>query len=455
MEKIKNKFKYICQNCGYESAKWLGKCPECNNWNSFVEEQVINEKTKRYSFKTSRESQLLSILDVESKKEERYSTGINELNKVLGGGVVVGSLVLIGGEPGIGKSTLVLQMSNEISKKYGLVLYVSGEESVSQIKMRANRLKVLSKDLYLVSETNIKIIEKHIEDIKPKVVIIDSIQTVFNDDIPSAPGSVSQVRENATKLMYLSKGEGISIFLIGHVTKEGSIAGPRVLEHLVDTVLYFEGDKNHNFRILRSYKNRFGPTNEIAVFEMQENGLREVTNPSEIFLSERSVDSSGSVVVPAMEGTRPFLVEIQALVSPAYFGMPQRRCNGVDYNRFPLLVAVLEKRVGFNLANLDIFVNVAGGITVEEPAADLGVIVAIISNIKDFPTDPKAVCFGEVGLSGEVRAVSHVDERIKEATRLGFNKCIIPESNKKNLSLKDNSSIIGIKNVREVLKMIF
>jgi len=452
---MKAKVKFVCQHCGYESARWLGKCSECNSWNSFVEEKMITEKSQKYTFEAGKTSKVSAITDIEGREEDRYNTGINELNKVLGGGLVIGSLVLIGGEPGIGKSTLVLQMCNELSKKYGTVLYISGEESISQIKMRANRLKAVSKDIFLVSETNIKVIEKHIYETKPRVVIIDSIQTIFNEDIPSAPGSVSQVRENATKLMYISKGSGISIFLVGHVTKDGSIAGPRVLEHLVDTVLYFEGDKNHNFRILRSYKNRFGPANEIAVFEMAEGGLKEVENPSALFLAERTADASGSVIISAMEGTRPFLVEIQALVSPSYFGMPQRRASGVDYNRFTLLAAVLEKRGGFNLANQDIFVNVAGGVSVDEPAADLGVVIAIASSIRDIPTDSKTVCFGEVGLGGEIRAVSQVTERIKEAARLGFSRCIVPQSNMNGLVMKDKIQVTGARYIREVLNTIF
>lgn len=451
---MKEKSRFVCQHCGYESAKWLGKCSECNSWNSFVEEKAVTAKSQKYTFEAGKASKVSAITDIENKEEDRYSTGIKELDKVLGGGLVVGSLVLIGGEPGIGKSTLVLQMCEELSKKYGSVLYISGEESTSQIKMRANRLKATSKNIFLVSETNIKAIEKHIYETKARVVIVDSIQTMFNEDIPSAPGSVSQVRENAAKLMYISKGSGVSIFLVGHVTKEGAIAGPRVLEHLVDTVLYFEGDKNHNFRILRSYKNRFGPANEIAVFEMSESGLKEVENPSALFLAERSPDSSGSVIIAAMEGTRPFLVEIQALVSPSYFGMPQRRASGLDYNRFTLLAAVLEKRGGFNLGNQDIFVNVAGGVSVDEPAADLGVVVAIASSIRDVATDPKTVCFGEVGLGGEIRAVSQVVERIKEASRLGFSRCIIPESNKKGLVVKEKIEVVGARYIREVIKMI-
>ncbi|MCX5776841.1 MAG: DNA repair protein RadA [Candidatus Firestonebacteria bacterium] len=452
---MKSKIKYVCQHCGYESARWLGKCPECNSWSSFVEEKSVTEKSQKYTFEAGKTSKVSAITDIEAREEDRYNTGINELNKVLGGGLVIGSLVLIGGEPGIGKSTLVLQMCNELSKKYGSVLYISGEESISQIKMRATRLKAISKNIFLVSETNIKVIEKHIYETKPKVVIIDSIQTIFNEDIPSAPGSVSQVRENATKLMYISKGSGVSIFLVGHVTKDGAIAGPRVLEHLVDTVLYFEGDKNHNFRLLRSYKNRFGPANEIAVFEMGEGGLKEVENPSALFLAERTAETSGSVIIAAMEGTRPFLVEIQALVSPSYFGMPQRRASGLDYNRFTLLAAVLEKRGGFNLANQDIFVNVAGGVSVDEPAADLGVIVAIASSIRDVPTEPKTVCFGEVGLGGEIRAVSQVTERIKEAVRLGFTRCIVPQSNMNGLIIKDKIKVEGAKYIRDVLNIVF
>ncbi len=452
----KDKIAFVCQECGYESSRWLGRCPACDKWNTFVEEKKFKPKESRNSGLSGGMTEAVSIAEIDSKEENRYTTGIKELDKVLGGGLVIGSLVLVGGEPGIGKSTLVLQMCHELSKKYGPVLYISGEESVQQIKLRATRLGALSKDLLLVSETNIALIEKHIEQINPKAVVIDSIQTMYNEEIPSAPGSVSQVRENAAKLMYLSKGKGVSIFLIGHVTKEGALAGPRVLEHLVDTVLYFEGDKNHNFRILRSYKNRFGPANEIAVFEMRETGLIEVENPSEVFLRERTSDTSGSVIVAAMEGTRPFLVEIQALVSPSYFGMPQRRCSGVDYNRFTLLSAVLEKRGGFSVGNQDIFVNVAGGVSIDEPAVDLGVVLAIASNIKDYPADPKTVVFGEVGLAGEVRAVSQVNERIKEAERLGFTQCVIPFSNIKGINLKKSAcQITGVKNITEALRAVF
>jgi len=408
-----------------------------------VEEKTVTEKSQKYTFEAGKTSKVSAITDIEGREEDRYNTGINELNKVLGGGLVIGSLVLIGGEPGIGKSTLVLQMCNELSKKYGSVLYISGEESISQIKMRANRLKAVSKDIFLVSETNIKVIEKHIYEAKPKVVIIDSIQTIFNEDIPSAPGSVSQVRENATKLMYISKGSGVSIFLVGHVTKDGSIAGPRVLEHLVDTVLYFEGDKNHNFRILRSYKNRFGPANEIAVFEMAEGGLKEVENPSVLFLAERTADASGSVIISAMEGTRPFLVEIQALVEKSLYGNPVRRASGFDVNRLQMLSAILSKRAGLQLGDQDIYVNVIGGIEISEPGADLAVCAAIVSASAGIADQISTVYIGEVGLGGEIRSVPDCERRLAEAVRFGITNAVIPKKGKqspfgKNFSISKN-----------------
>jgi DNA repair protein RadA/Sms len=361
LKSSKTKLRFFCQSCGYESVKWLGKCPDCNAWNSFVEESVSSAPSKIDKFKSETRDIPKSILDIENKTEDRMLTGIAEFDRVLGGGIVSGSFVLIGGEPGIGKSTLLLQASNEFSKKYGTVLYVSGEESSIQTRIRAERIGSLSKDLLVVSETNLDSIDEHIKKINPKLVVIDSIQTIFRSDLNSSPGSVSQVRESAASIMYIAKGRNIPIFLVGHVTKDGSIAGPRVLEHIVDTVLYFEGDRFHSFRILRAYKNRFGPTDEIAVFEMVENGLKEINNPSDIFLSDRLNDkASGSVVIATLEGTRPILVEVQALTSTTYFGIPQRKTTGTDYNRFAILIAVLEKRAGFHLGTLDIFVNVVG-----------------------------------------------------------------------------------------------
>lgn len=453
MAKIKKEdIKFVCQNCGFESIKWLGKCPECLEWNTFVEE-VIKSFPVRQKFQSEIREYPKSILEVENKSEERLTTGINEFDRVLGGGIVNGSFVLIGGEPGIGKSTLLLQASNEISKKYGTTLYVSGEESSLQTRLRAGRLGSLSKDLFVVSETNLETIDEHIVKLNPKFVVIDSIQTVFRNDLSSSPGSVGQVRESAASLMNIAKGRNIPIFLVGHVTKDGSIAGPRVLEHIVDTVLYFEGDRFHSFRILRAYKNRFGPTDEIAVFEMVESGLKEISNPSAIFLSERLDKVAGSVVVATIEGTRPILVEVQALISTTYFGIPQRKTSGIDYNRFSVLLAVLEKRAGFHLGSLDVFVNVVGGVKIVEPASDLSVAVAVASSIKDSPVSNEFVIIGELGLGGEIRGVTQIERRINEAKRLGFKKCIIPFHNIKSIKI-DEIEIKGVKTINEALSIL-
>lgn len=416
MGKIKTVF--ICQECGYESLKWMGKCPGCGSWNSMVEE--VQQKEKDIVSTVVTVSKPLTINEIEVYEEERYTTSLEELDRVLGGGVVKGSLILVGGDPGIGKSTLLLQVASNVSSKGKFVLYVSGEESAKQIKLRAKRIDIKEENLYILSETNLLAIEKYIEEIKPDLVIIDSIQTIYRPELQSAPGSVSQVREATSVLMRIAKTLGVAIFIVGHVTKEGSIAGPRVLEHMVDTVLYFEGDRYHTYRILRAVKNRFGSTNEIGVFEMREKGLIEIKNPSELLLSGRPKNVSGSCVVCSMEGTRPVLVEIQALTCATAFGMPRRMATGVDYNRVTLLMAVLEKRVGMQVQTYDAYVNVAGGLKLDEPACDLGIICSIASSFRNLPIDPKTIVVGEVGLTGEVRGVSLIEKRIFEAKNLAF-----------------------------------
>src|SRR4030042_1669938 len=437
---------YQCQSCGYASPKWLGKCPDCGEWNTLVEERketVPSRLSLPAQFRKS-EPQLLSA--IKAGYGQRTSTGIRELDRVLGGGVVTGSVVLVGGDPGIGKSTMLLQAIAGLSK-YGQVLYVSGEESPEQIKIRAERLSVNSDDIILLSETSLRSILDAAMKLAPKAIVIDSIQTVYTEEILSAPGSVSQVRECAAKLMLFAKKSDIPVFLVGHVTKEGAIAGPRVLEHIVDTVLYFEGDRGHSYRILRTVKNRFGSTNEIGIFEMSDSGLREIENPSELFLLERPQNVSGSTVVAALEGTRPLMVEIQSLVSQTNFGMPRRTTIGVDFNRVNLLVAVLEKRAGLHLGGMDIFVNVVGGLRIIEPAVDLGVISAIASSLKDIPIDPKTFVFGEIGLSGEIRAIAQAEIRIKEASKIGFKKALMPMGNADKIKGSFGLEIIGVKDV--------
>lgn len=423
---------FRCQSCGYQSQKWLGKCPDCGGWSTLVEEQVAPAPSRpngRPGFRT--DTSPVKISDITENVEERLHTGIGELDRVLGGGIVPGSLVLVGGDPGIGKSTLLLQACGRIGNEH-VILYVSGEESPRQIRMRANRLGCLPENLYLFPETNLENILPKIEALNPSVVVVDSVQTLYTDLLQSAPGSIGQVRETAAQLMVVGKKLGIPIILVGHVTKDGTIAGPRVLEHIVDTVLYFEGERGHAFRVLRAVKNRFGSTNEIGLFEMRGDGLSEVTNPSELFLSDRQSGISGGVVTPAMEGTRPLLVEVQALVSPSNFQLPRRTCTGVDYNRTSLLLAILEKRGGLNLAGEDVFVNVAGGVKIDETAIDLAVIAAVASSFRDKPVDPKTIVFGEVGLGGEVRSVPQVETRLKEAQKIGFRRCLLPPS--KNLA---------------------
>ena len=446
----KTQTKYVCQQCGYESPKWLGRCPDCDQWNTMVEEIT----TKASSAAKSRELTAIynppkPITEIVVGAHSRRTTGIGELDRVLGGGIVPGSVVLIGGDPGIGKSTLLTQVANSLSSPdaQSSTLYISGEESTEQIKLRANRLGVASDKLYLVSETNMEQIEACIHSLKPGAIIIDSIQTMYDPNIESAPATVSQVRASTSILIRIAKGSRIPIFIVGHVTKEGAIAGPRVLEHMVDTVLYFEGDRHQSYRILRAVKNRFGSTDELGIFEMQEEGLVEVANPSEIFLSERPLHGPGSVVAATLEGTRPLLVEVQALVAPSYFSAPRRMVTGVDFNRTMLILAVLEKRVGLSLANQDVFVNVAGGVKIMEPALDLAVAVAVASNLKEIPVDPNTVVIGEVGLAGEVRGVSQVDKRVKEAERLGFQRAIVPVNNAAKIDKRAGIHIAGADSV--------
>ncbi|MEK6683487.1 MAG: DNA repair protein RadA [Nitrospirota bacterium] len=448
------KTSFVCQHCGYSSPKWLGKCPDCNQWNSLQEETVSNAAPSRWMTTDRPPQKPLSITDITRSSDDRFSTGMGELDRVLGGGVVAGSMVLIGGDPGIGKSTLLLQAFQKISQDRP-VLYVSGEESPHQIKMRGERLGVASKNLLVLSETALEEILKAAQSLKPKAIVIDSIQTVYTGQITSAPGSVSQIREAAAQLMIHAKQTNTPTFLIGHVTKDGSIAGPRILEHMVDTVLYFEGDKGHPYRILRAVKNRFGSTNEIGVFEMKSLGLEEVSNPSELFLSERAANVAGSVVVSSIEGTRPILVELQALVSPTNFGLPRRMAIGVDPNRVLLLLAVLEKRAGLQLQGQDVFINVVGGMQIDEPAVDLGIVAAVASGFRERPMDPKTLIFGEVGLGGEVRAIHQAEVRLREAAKMGFKQCLLPERNRIRLNGVDGIDVIGVGHIREALEVLF
>ncbi|TFJ92895.1 DNA repair protein RadA [Lentibacillus salicampi] len=449
----KRKTKYVCQECGYESAKWMGKCPGCNNWNTLVEEIEASPAGGRHTM--SREGRYAdqpeSITSIETKKEPRITTGMKEFNRVLGGGIVPGSLALIGGDPGIGKSTLLLQISSQLADKQLPVLYISGEESTRQTKLRADRLGVSSDLLYVLAETNLLDIVNQIENIKPALVVIDSIQTIYREEVTSAPGSVSQVRESTSELMRVAKSHGIPIFIVGHVTKEGAIAGPRMLEHMVDAVLYFEGERHHTYRILRGVKNRFGSTHEMGIFEMKEEGLREVLNPSEIFLEERSQGAAGSTVVASMEGTRPVLVEIQALISPTSFGNPRRMATGIDTNRVPLLMAVLEKRVGLMLQNQDAYIKVAGGVKLDEPAIDLAVAVSIASSFRNQPTRPEDIVVGEVGLTGEIRRVARIEQRVQEAAKLGFKRVICPKKNLEGWSPPESIQVTGVDTVQEAL----
>jgi DNA repair protein RadA/Sms len=452
---VKRKTKFTCQACGYESAKWMGKCPGCGAWNTLTEEMEPSKSGRKLTFTASGDegTKPIKLKDVETVQEPRIKTDISEFNRVLGGGIVRGSLVLIGGDPGIGKSTLLLQISSYLSSKDQGVLYISGEESVKQTKLRAERLSVSSDALYVFAETDLEFITKSIEATNPSFVVVDSIQTIYHPEIQSAPGSVSQVRECTSALMRIAKTKGIAIFIVGHVTKEGAIAGPRLLEHMVDTVLYFEGERHHSYRILRAVKNRFGSTNEMGIFEMKEEGLEEVLNPSEIFLEERSKGAAGSTVVASMEGTRPVLVEIQALVSPTSFGNPRRMATGLDVNRVSLLMAVLEKRVGLLLQNQDAYLKVAGGVKLDEPAIDLAVAVSIASSFKDQASSATDILIGEVGLTGEIRRVSRIEQRVQEAAKLGFKRAIIPAKNIGNWSVPSDIELVGVEHVRQALQI--
>ena len=445
---------FFCQNCGHEETKWLGQCPMCKEWNTFVEEKVIASSVSA-SVKTDRdiEKKIVALSQVNTDEQKRFQTSMKEHDRVLGGGIAPGSLDLVGGDPGIGKSTLLLQVCQKLAKERQ-VLYISGEESLVQIKLRANRMGNFSDNMKLFCETNLGTIRDVIEKKQPEFVVIDSIQTMYSEEVASAPGSVSQVRESTNVFMQLAKGLGITIFIVGHVTKEGTVAGPRVLEHMVDTVLYFEGDRHASYRILRGVKNRFGSTNEIGVFEMRQNGLVEVENPSEYMLSGKPENASGSVVACSIEGTRPLLIEIQALVCDTNFGMPRRTATGTDYNRVNLLMAVLEKRIGLHLANCDAYVNIAGGIRMNEPAIDLGIVMAIVSSYKNRPVDERMIVFGEVGLSGEVRAVNMPEQRVAEAKKLGFETCVVPEVSLDMVKGIKGIKIIGVKTINDAMNLI-
>ena len=444
---------FFCQNCGHEESKWLGQCPVCRQWNTFVEEKVTPVKGNGQT-RSLQEAEVVTLASVRTDTEERTRTGIKELDRVLGGGIVPGSLVLVGGDPGIGKSTLLLQVCQRLSARKLKILYISGEESLKQIKLRANRMGEFTEELLLLCETNIEIIRSVIEKQKPALVVIDSIQTMYSEEVGSAPGSVSQVREATNIFMQIAKGMGISIFIVGHVTKEGTVAGPRVLEHMVDTVLYFEGDRHASYRILRGVKNRFGSTNEIGVFEMRQDGLREVENPSEFMLNGRPEHASGSVVACSMEGTRPILLEIQALVCRSNFGMPRRTAAGTDYNRVNLLMAVLEKRLGLPLSSYDAYVNIAGGIRINEPAVDLGIVMALVSSYKNRPVSEDVLVFSEVGLSGEVRAVNMPEQRVSEAKKLGFRTCILPAVSVDAVKNIQGIKVMGVRSINEAIDLM-
>jgi DNA repair protein RadA/Sms len=449
----KNKTKFVCQECGYESAKWMGKCMSCQQWNTFVEEADIKDQKGRVA-KGVTGGKPLTLSEISSFKEERYDTGIEEFNRVLGGGIINGSLVLVGGDPGIGKSTLLMQVAALAALGNKSVLYVSGEESPSQLKIRAERLSLLDSNFRIMAETNMAIIKKWVDDLKPDLLIIDSIQTVYDPDISSTPGSVSQVKEATSQIMNITKVSDMATFIIGHVTKQGAIAGPRILEHMVDTVLYFEGDNSGSYRILRAVKNRFGSTNEIGVFEMRDHGLKEVTNPSELFIEGGDKDAYGTVITASIEGTRPLLVEIQALIGHSSFGQPRRVTTGVDSNRISMLMAVIEKKMGMQLQNYDAYVNVIGGLQLKETAVDLAVLCAILSSYKEKAFDSNTLIIGEVGLTGEIRGVSHIEKRINEGKKLGFKIAIVPKTNLEVLSNIKGIKIIGVSNVSEIIKYL-
>jgi len=456
MVKKTSKTVFSCQACGYQTPKWMGKCPDCGEWQSFVEEIQSGKPGQRdRRILSASQPKPVPIDAIELEPEDRLLTGIREFDRVLGGGLVSGTLILIGGDPGIGKSTLMLQALYGIAENGRKVLYVSGEESVRQMRMRSQRLSALSSDLLVVSENEMESILLMAESVQPDVMVIDSIQTMYSPELTSAPGSVTQVRESAMQLMLMAKKTGTPIFLVGHVTKDGAIAGPRLLEHMVDTVLYFEGDRNHVFRILRAVKNRFGSTNEIGVFEMNETGLNEVANPSALFLSERPENAPGSVVTASMEGTRPILVELQALASSTSFGNPRRTILGIDQNRVALLVAVMEKKLGLHLMGHDIFINVAGGVKIDEPAVDMGIVSAVASSFLDRPIHKGTLIFGEVGLTGEIRGIGHVEIRVAEAKKMGFNRCLVPQSNLKQMTKIKGIELIGVKTVSEAIENLF
>ncbi len=452
----KSRSAFFCQECGYESPRWMGRCPGCGAWNTMVEEPVTRpDGPGPLAPDLGGGGEPVAIGDVAADDAERMETGMDELDRVLGGGIVPGSFVLVGGDPGIGKSTLLLQLAACVARRYGTVLYVSGEESARQIRLRADRIGTLEPRLLVLAETNLEAITRHAAQAAPRLLIVDSIQTVFRPDLPSAPGSVSQVRECAAHLLRVAKGQNIAVFVVGHVTKEGSLAGPRVLEHIVDTVLYFEGERHASFRVLRAVKNRFGSTNEIGIFEMRDSGLVPVGNASQLFLAERPLEVAGSVVLPAMEGTRPLLVEVQALVSASTFVTPRRTAEGIDLSRLQLIIAVLEKRVGLLLGNHDAYVKVAGGVRLAEPAIDLALAVALASSFRDQPPDPQTAVVGEVGLAGEVRAVSRIEPRIREAEKMGFTRMVLPKANLRSLSVKTALELIGVETVMEGLEAAF
>ena len=453
-----SKLVFVCQQCGAQQPRWMGKCPDCGEWNSLVEEKAVSaqpESSPRVGLFRMREVTPLAYQDIESQDDSRQSSGIEEFDRVLGGGIVPGSLVLIGGDPGIGKSTLLLEVADKLSNICGRVLYISGEESERQIKLRGERLGINPTGLYLLAETCLERIFQEIDRLDPQAIIVDSVQTVFSMKLESAPGSVSQVREVAGQFLLLAKNRTVPVFLIGHVTKDGAIAGPKTLEHIVDTVLYFEGERHHNHRIIRAVKNRFGAANEVGVFEMTGRGLVPVLNPSGLFLNERPVGVSGSVVTACIEGTRPMLVELQALVTSTKYATARRMTQGVDANRVSLLMAMLEKRVGVHVLGDDVFVNVAGGMTIDEPAADLGIVAAIASSFRNVPVDERAAVFGEVGLAGEVRATSQASVRVREAYAMGFRRCVIPHGNLAGLDYDDGIEVIGVRNVADALEALF
>lgn len=448
--------KYICQNCGYSSLRWLGKCPECDSWNSFVEEIVHTDKhkisSKNRGLAEANFTNISKVSEIDITEDKRIVTAIQELDRVLGGGIVPGSVVLVGGDPGIGKSTLMMQLSDKIKKN--TILYVSGEESPKQIKLRCERLGFAHDEFYILSETSLEIIAAIVDKLRPDIVIIDSIQTIYRNELESSPGSVSQLRESTAAIIQIAKAKNISFFLIGHITKEGFIAGPKVLEHMVDTVLQFEGERTHAYRVLRAIKNRFGSTNEIGIFEMTGTGLVEVRNPSEVFLSQRSKGISGSTVSASMEGTRPILIEVQALVSSSGYSVPQRTATGFDYKRLAILIAVLEKKIGIHLSKFDVFLNIAGGIKIDEPSIDLAAALSICSSFKDTSIDADMLILGELGLSGEIRAISFAERRIQEAIKLGFKKVVLPKGNMKNFKPSKEIEYIPVESIQDAIRLI-